>query len=930
MPEAMIPSRTSSSSTLRPAAQDSGTASIRPRNRRVLSTQEHAGVSSALSTPSRSPSRGASPIPPTRIGSVTGRNNSRTEIVHSNARTKSPGAGRGLLDGSWTPSWASVQELASSLLAAGGSVVSGESHGPLGVDGRRAAGKLTRQASYRDAPRNDAWGPEPPNESRPRPDDTAAGSRTKREAALKAMRTASLLESHEGVNGGLDVAGRFKKRSSDEDLRGTFQTPDTEEYMAYIHHVQPTDTYAGIVLKYRCREDPFRKANGLWSRDNIQVRKWLAMPVDACEVKGRPCGPPTNPSSRVDLLSRTPDAIDPFARDGQQTHGDFFISANGPTSDHNETFDEDRPWKHVRWVSIDSHPHPVEVARVPRKALGYFPPRRKKSMHTTSTLSTPRASIDLPSASIPESAVESPRSSSSRRPSLLSNRGASGTSVNRSRLNSASSGAGATDDPRPAWMRRPGGVGSLGRHVRAPGPERDYLNSWTNKHLPGLNIDSLPSMSVMGSESARFGFTAPGENPSTVAIVESPFEEGCDAASASRQGTGLDKAAAAVETWLRGALERARQAGPLTPVLGPRGRHGAGGGGGVGGMPDVGGDLIELADTGSDDGRLDGLAWDTRGGLLSSPLPPGAASSAAGTAQGGAASGRSAGQWAAGCRHPVKTLWREGGGDKSGGHNIRLTVCKNCGRFCDKYVEHDFVVLFIDLVLIKPQVYRHLLHNTLMKDEDEFAPSIIRLGILLLLFDVYLTWARIERQSVPDTDSASEGTSSFGRLTQQPIVFQYMFFLLLCTLSTLAFHGSIRFLTSSRYSPLARLGILPRYTRPNSVSTALLVSSSTKLFPILMVIWEYDVPAAARSLGWAVVANNVEALKILLDCGYGVAALLAMAGAVSRWAMGRAVLWAAGLEGVDSAGETGVAEDGRAFVAMLMYARDWAGRLAVG
>ena len=57
------------------------------------------------------------------------------------------------------------------------------------------------------------------------------------------------------------------------------------------------------------------------------------------------------------------------------------------------------------------------------------------------------------------------------------------------------------------------------------------------------------------------------------------------------------------------------------------------------------------------------------------------------------------------CRHPVKTLWREGAGDKAGGHNIRLTVCKNCGRFCDKYVEHDFVILFIDLVLIKPQVW---------------------------------------------------------------------------------------------------------------------------------------------------------------------------------------------------------------------------------
>ena len=45
------------------------------------------------------------------------------------------------------------------------------------------------------------------------------------------------------------------------------------------------------------------------------------------------------------------------------------------------------------------------------------------------------------------------------------------------------------------------------------------------------------------------------------------------------------------------------------------------------------------------------------------------------------------------CRHPVKTLWTQysGAGDPSSGHNIRLTVCKNCGRFCDKYVEHDFV-----------------------------------------------------------------------------------------------------------------------------------------------------------------------------------------------------------------------------------------------
>ncbi|TRX98944.1 hypothetical protein FHL15_000286 [Xylaria flabelliformis] len=280
------------------------------------------------------------------------------------------------------------------------------------------------------------------------------------------------------------------------------------------------------------------------------------------------------------------------------------------------------------------------------------------------------------------------------------------------------------------------------------------------------------------------------------------------------------------------------------------------------------------------------------------------------------------------CRHPVRTLWTQYSGAGDASSNIRLTVCRNCGRFCDKYVEHDFVVLFIDLVLIKPQVYRHLLHNTLMRDGDKFdspsQPSIIRLGTLLLLFDVYLTWARIEKQ-----ESAPTGGSNLGALANQPIVFQYLFFLILCTFSTLAFHLSIRFLTSSPASPLALLRLLPTYARPNSVSTALLVSSSTKLFPILMVIWDYDVPAAARSLGWAVVANNVEALEILLDCGYGVAVVLAAAGAISRWLVGRAVLWCVGLHGVDSA-ESDVAVDGRALWALLGRVREWGGRLAVG
>lgn len=58
------------------------------------------------------------------------------------------------------------------------------------------------------------------------------------------------------------------------------------------------------------------------------------------------------------------------------------------------------------------------------------------------------------------------------------------------------------------------------------------------------------------------------------------------------------------------------------------------------------------------------------------------------------------------CSTPVRNLYTtySRADDRSLGKGVRLTQCPNCKRFADKYVEHDFVVLFIDLVLIKPQV----------------------------------------------------------------------------------------------------------------------------------------------------------------------------------------------------------------------------------
>lgn len=59
---------------------------------------------------------------------------------------------------------------------------------------------------------------------------------------------------------------------------------------------------------------------------------------------------------------------------------------------------------------------------------------------------------------------------------------------------------------------------------------------------------------------------------------------------------------------------------------------------------------------------------------------------------------------------------------------------------------------------------------------------------------------------------------------------------------------------------------------------------------------------ASSYIGWAVLINNIEALLILLDCGYVVATGLAVAGAVARIAVERLILGMVGLNGVTYGG----------------------------
>lgn len=149
--------------------------------------------------------------------------------------------------------------------------------------------------------------------------------------------------------------------------------------------------------------------------------------------------------------------------------------------------------------------------------------------------------------------------------------------------------------------------------------------------------------------------------------------------------------------------------------------------------------------------------------------------------------------------------------------------------------------------------------------------------------------------------SPHSGVTNAVVLQAYPLGVQYLFFLCLVTLSTLAFHLPIRLLCAYNPSGLPRPArrlwqrLIAYFPNPTPLSTALLVSSCTKLFPILLIIWDYDLPSSATAVSWAVIVNNIAALEILMDCGYIRAGILVGIGAGMRMLVIWTILRAAGL-----------------------------------
>lgn len=84
---------------------------------------------------------------------------------------------------------------------------------------------------------------------------------------------------------------------------------------------------------------------------------------------------------------------------------------------------------------------------------------------------------------------------------------------------------------------------------------------------------------------------------------------------------------------------------------------------------------------------------------------------------------------------------------------IYFQRCENCGKIVDKYVEYDFTIIAIDLLVCKIEAYRHILRNV------EF-PRIFQLLFLSCILSGFLAWICAEDFEAFDVNTVQVAVNS--------------------------------------------------------------------------------------------------------------------------------------------------------------------------
>lgn len=192
------------------------------------------------------------------------------------------------------------------------------------------------------------------------------------------------------------------------------------------------------------------------------------------------------------------------------------------------------------------------------------------------------------------------------------------------------------------------------------------------------------------------------------------------------------------------------------------------------------------------------------------------------------------------CGRGIKTLFVQ----YSPG-NIRLMKCENCKAVADPYIECEFMIILIDLILHKTKAYRHLLFNMLNLDAGDAKGVFLKSSFVYFLLDT----CRISllNNSKDDWDSSGSLLASIwtcGKVLMDVLLGNFIFISVI-VLGT-------RFL----------LNLSLDISRYKEIILAILISSYFKLFLLAMMVWEFP-SSVLFIIDIFVLSSNAVALRVV-------------------------------------------------------------------
>ncbi|KAL5526652.1 ARV1 [Sanghuangporus sanghuang] len=225
------------------------------------------------------------------------------------------------------------------------------------------------------------------------------------------------------------------------------------------------------------------------------------------------------------------------------------------------------------------------------------------------------------------------------------------------------------------------------------------------------------------------------------------------------------------------------------------------------------------------------------------------------------------------CTHKIPYLYTV----YESANNLRLEQCPKCLNFADPYVEHDSLTLLLDLILLKRDVFRHLLFNRgyeprrASKDpglsdanekdrvctaesrrEKDRWKLIFQLGIILVFVDAFIRWSHLSPSSEPGDTISTLWTKEH----VEPLLRIFAG----CVIETLAFHIGITLTASAvlkaislwqsivKTDNLVSQSTVREQLRLSHVPLTLFYSSMTKLFLLLLLaLWKPSIVPSSRS-----------------------------------------------------------------------------------